>query len=504
MQLPRRRRALAAAAVAVTLSAAPSAACAQRGDPVLSAAGAVRVDTVRAHLKALARIADAHGGTRAAGTPGYAASRDYLIEQLREAGYRPVVQEFDVPYFREDKPAELIRTGPAELTYTPTGTDAAVAGDFTTMTYSGSGDVTAPVRAVDAEAPAAGKASTSGCETADFAGFGRGEIALLRRGTCPFHTKAKHAQDAGAAAVVIFNDGGAKHTDAVSGTLGEPGKVTVPVLGASAAVGGDLAAPGTTARIVTATTSSRRTTWNVLAETDQGAADRVVMVGAHFDSVPEGPGINDNGSGAAALLEVARYAREQPARNRLRFAWWGAEELGLLGSAHYVDALSAAERAKIRVYLNHDMIASPNHVYGIYDGDDSDRTGEGPGPEGSGRIEQVYADYFDTAGLPHQGSDFTGRSDYGPFIARGIPSGGLFTGAEGRKTEAEAARFGGTAGQPYDACYHRACDTLDNLNTTALGVNLRAMAHTALAFAAAADLPARAPKVVERSAATTP
>ncbi|GAB2852145.1 M28 family metallopeptidase [Actinocorallia aurea] len=504
MHLPRRRRALTAAAVAVTFTAAPAAACAHRAGPVVPAAAAVRVDAVQGHLRALARIAEANGGTRAAGTPGYTAARDYLTGQLREIGYAPVVQEFTVPYFREDKPAELIRTGPSEHDYTPTGTDDALPADFTTMTYSGSGDVTARVRAVDADAPAAGKASTSGCETADFTDFTTGEIALLRRGTCPFHTKARHAQEAGAAAVVIFNDGAEGHTDAVSGTLAEPGEVTVPVLGASSAVGTDLAAPGTSARVVTATTSAERTTWNVLAETGQGAADRVVMVGAHFDSVPEGPGVNDNGSGAAALLEVARDARERPARNRLRFAWWGAEELGLLGSAHYVDSLGAAERAKIRVYLNHDMIASPNHIYGVYDGDDSDRKGAGPGPEGSGRVEQVYAAYFEAAGLPHKGTDFTGRSDYGPFIARGIPSGGLFTGAEGRKTEAEAATFGGTAGRPYDACYHRACDTLDNLNTTALGVNLRAMAHAARTFADAPDLPVPAPPAVEKSAATTP
>ncbi|MCD0453671.1 M28 family peptidase [Actinocorallia sp. API 0066] len=484
---------LTAGAAVLALLAVPGGATARVADPAARAVAGVRASAVESHLAALARIASAHGDTRAAGTPGYAAARDYLVTQLRAAGYRPVVQEFDFPYFQEEGTAELSRLSPTPHTYLPSVAGADKLGDFATMTFSGSGDVSGPVRAVDAGAPAKGKASTSGCEAADFAGFPRGAVALLRRGTCTFAVKAANAQAAGAAAAVIFNDGGEGRTDTLSGTVGKPGEVAIPVLGASHAVGEELARAGTTVRVTTRTTSETRQTWNVIADTRRGDPRRVVMVGAHFDSVPEGPGINDNASGAAALLELAKYAYRVPVPNRLRFAWWGAEELGLLGSEHYVAALSARERAAVRLYLNHDMIASPNHVYGIYDGDDSDRTGEGPGPEGSARIEKAYEGYFKAIGVPTQGTDFTGRSDYGPFIARGIPAGGLFTGAEGDKTEAEALRFGGTAGKPYDPCYHRACDTLANLNRRALRVNLGAMAHAAFTFAYTPLLPTPEP-----------
>ena len=165
-------------------------------------------------------------------------------------------------------------------------------------------------------------------------------------------------------------------------------------------------------------------------------------------------------------------ARVKP-RNKVRFAWWGAEESSLVGSTYYVNSLTADERSKIALYLNFDMIGSPNHGFFIYDGDDSDGVGAGAGPAGSAAIERTFAAYFEATGRPHKGTDFTGRSDYGPFIAAGIPAGGLFTGAEGVKTAEEAALWGGTAGLPYDACYHLACDTYDNVNLDALDVELR-------------------------------
>jgi aminopeptidase Y len=169
-------------------------------------------------------------------------------------------------------------------------------------------------------------------------------------------------------------------------------------------------------------------------------------------------------------------------RNKVRFALWGAEESGLVGSTYYVANLSEAERAKIALYLNFDMIGSPNHVFFIYDGDDSDAVGAGAGPEGSANIEKVFEGYFQQRGVPYKGTDFSGRSDYGPFIANGIPSGGLFTGAEGVKTAAEASLWGGTAGQAYDPCYHLACDTYANNNNTALEVNADAVAYATLQF----------------------
>jgi Zn-dependent M28 family amino/carboxypeptidase len=207
------------------------------------------------------------------------------------------------------------------------------------------------------------------------------------------------------------------------------------------------------------------------------------MVGAHLDSVQRGPGIQDNGSGSAAILEVALQLAKVKPRNKLRFAWWGAEESGLLGSTAYVDGLPESERVKIALYLNFDMVGSPNHVFGIYDGDDSDAEGAGPGPLGSAQIEKVFESFYQRRGLPFKGTDFSGRSDYGPFIEIGVPAGGLFTGAEGIKTAEEAALFGGTAGQQYDPCYHLACDTFANVNLTALDVNADAVAFATLQFA---------------------
>ncbi|WP_188195469.1 M28 family peptidase [Nonomuraea sp. SYSU D8015] len=230
------------------------------------------------------------------------------------------------------------------------------------------------------------------------------------------------------------------------------------------------------------------TGYNVIADWPGGNPDDILMIGAHLDSVTAGPGINDNGSGSAAILEAAlEVSRQalQPAKH-LRFAWWGAEELGLRGSRFYVNNLPAAERTRIKGYLNFDMVGSPNAGYFVYDGDDSDGTGAGPGPAGSAALEQTIIDYFTSIGVPTRGTDFDGRSDYGPFIAVGIPAGGTFTGAEGIKTSAQAALWGGTAGQAFDPCYHRSCDTTANINDTALDRNADAIAHAVWTIATAA------------------
>ena len=179
------------------------------------------------------------------------------------------------------------------------------------------------------------------------------------------------------------------------------------------------------------------------------------MAGAHLDSVQEGAGINDNGTGSAALLETAIQMQKVKPNNTVRFAWWGAEEEGLLGSEFYVDELSDEESNDIALYLNFDMIGSPNYMFGVYDGDNSGGTAA-PGfiPAGSAQIEDVFETFYDSRGIPSQDSEFSGRSDYGPFIAVGIPAGGLFTGAEVPKTAAEAVLYGGVPGAAYDPCYH--------------------------------------------------
>ncbi|MEV0622960.1 M28 family peptidase [Nonomuraea sp. NPDC050404] len=229
------------------------------------------------------------------------------------------------------------------------------------------------------------------------------------------------------------------------------------------------------------------TGYNVIADWPGGDPNDVLMVGAHLDSVTAGPGINDNGSGSAAILETALEVSRQSLQSakHLRFAWWGAEELGLRGSQFYVSNLPAAERARIKGYLNFDMVGSPNAGYFVYDGDNSDGTGSGPGPAGSAALERTLQDYFTSIGVPTRGTDFDGRSDYGPFISVGIPAGGTFTGAEGIKNATQAGLWGGTSGQAFDVCYHRACDTTANINDTALDRNTDAIAYAVWTIATA-------------------
>jgi Zn-dependent M28 family amino/carboxypeptidase len=226
----------------------------------------------------------------------------------------------------------------------------------------------------------------------------------------------------------------------------------------------------------------------VIADTGQGDPDRTMVYGAHLDSVIQGPGINDNGSGTATILEIAEQfaKRDIEPRNRVRFAWWGAEELNLIGSTFYVSQLSPAQRAQHAANLNFDMVGSPNYVRFVYDGDNSKfpvGPGAAQGPDGSGLIEAVFVQYFKNQGLASEPTPFSGRSDYGPFIAQGIPAGGLFTGAEGLKTAAQAQTYGGTAGVAYDPCYHQACDTFANNNDTGLDEMSDAATHAAYTFA---------------------
>ncbi|MEU6099433.1 M28 family metallopeptidase [Streptomyces flaveolus] len=213
-------------------------------------------------------------------------------------------------------------------------------------------------------------------------------------------------------------------------------------------------------------TSSGRTGYNLIADWPGGDANQVVMSGSHLDSVTSGPGINDNGSGSAAVLETAlAVARSgyQPTKH-LRFAWWGAEELGLVGSRYYVNSLGSTGRTKISGYLNFDMIGSPNPGYFVYDDDPV--------------IEKTFKDYFAGLGVSTEiETEGDGRSDHAPFKNAGVPVGGLFSGADYRKTSAQAAKWGGTAGQAFDRCYHSSCDTTANINDTALNRNSDAIAY---------------------------
>lgn len=446
----------------------------------------VTVEGVRQHQAALQKIANRNDGTRASGTPGFDASVDYVVKKMRKAGYRVTVDPFLFDFFQQLAPTVLEQTAPSATAYVE-GTD------FEIMDYSGSGDVTAPVTGVDLVVPIGDNpagTSNSGCEAADFAGFPAGNIALLQRGTCDFAVKAANAEAAGAVAAVIFNegqppvDGSEDRTALLFGTLGGAG-IGIPVLGTTYALGETLATTaGVTLHVFTSTLSETRETANVFAESKKGNPENVVMAGAHLDSVLAGPGINDNGSGTAALLEIAEQMAKTKTKNKVRFAWWGAEEGGLLGSIDWVvRQADAGTLDDVALYLNFDMIGSPNYVRFIYDGDNSDFGEPGENPPGSGAIEAVFEQYFAGRHLATEPTVVGDRSDHFGFAAFGIPVGGLFTGAEETKTAEQAAVFGGTAGEPLDPCYHQACDTYRNVSKKVLGQMSDAAAYAIFTFA---------------------
>ncbi len=439
----------------------------------------VTVNGILQHERALQTISNMNGGTRASGTAGYRASLNYVKDRLTKAGYTVKQQAFKFPFYRELAPAELSQVSPTAQDY-----------ETATFDYSGTGDVTGRLVPVnDNQIPPGAEPSSSnaGCEPGDFtpASASQPEIALIQRGTCDFRVKAENAVAAGYDAVVIFNEGQPGRQELLAGTLGAI--FEVPVVGLSfedgAALDEAASAGDVVMHVVTSTENvPEATTWNLIAETKKGAKDQQVVVGAHLDSVSAGPGINDNGSGTSTILEVAEEmaeAKTQP-RRQVKFAFWGAEEAGLLGSEHYVEKLGTGI-TDVYANLNFDMLGSPNYVRFVYDGDGSSE--DVVGPPGSGQIEGLFNGYFASQGLATDPTAFDGRSDYGPFIAAGVPAGGLFTGAEGEKTPEQEAVYGGTAGEPYDPCYHQACDDITNLSTKALNEMSDGVAHSTLTLA---------------------
>ena len=494
---PSRLRHRIAAIVVATLLVAVVAPSAGAADPSETKGfrKAVTLAGIREHQAALQAIANANNGTRLSGTPGFDQSRDYVKAKLEASGYSVTVMPFNYQLVSDVTPPEFQQVSPTPTTYV----DGA---DYATMSYSGSGNVTASLKTPTGD--------SRGCYAADWAGFTPGSVALVQRGTpagfplpaCTFRIKADNASAAGAIAVVVYNN----IPGLLNGTLAEP-RYNKSVLGITQALGQSLVAQvpgGVTVHIKTDTVAEERTTYNVIAETASGDPHNVVVVGAHLDSVSRGPGINDNGSGTAAILEVAEQfaAQGRVARNKLRFMWYGAEEAGLIGSTRYVASLTPAQRGDIMAMLNFDMIGSPNYVRFVYDGDGSATSPAGP--PGSAFIEDLFVDYFNSQGLASAPTQFSGRSDYGPFIAVGIPAGGLFTGAEGIKTAGEATIYGGTAGQPYDPCYHLACDTFANNSNTGLDQMSDAVAHAVLIMSRVkVDITMSAASAALRSAASS-
>jgi Zn-dependent M28 family amino/carboxypeptidase len=415
----------------------------------------VGVEGIMGHARRFQAIAEEHGGNRAAGTSGYDASAAYVADELRGAGYEVEVQSFRFPGYAVVREADLEIAGTAVQET-----------DFALMERSGTGEVEGRLRPVDA------RGTTSGCEPRDFEGLSRGDVALLRRGTCTFRTKAAYAEEAGASAALVFNAGEVDGGEVLRGSLGGPG-VGIPVMGTSESLGEEMLTGEEVpeVRVFAAAGGSNRTA-NVVAQMPGGEGEKTVMVGAHLDSVPEGPGINDNGSGSATVLEMALQLAELDAegRNRVRFAFWGAEEIGLLGSRHYVEGLEEGDIEDISAYLNFDMVGSPNFTNTVYEGPDE--------------VEDVFGSYFESGDIEAEtNSALDGRSDHGPFQEEGVPTGGLFSGAEGTKSAEQREAFGGEAGAPFDPCYHRPCDDIDNLSERSLDTLSDAAAHATAVLA---------------------
>ncbi|OBA95203.1 amidohydrolase, partial [Mycobacteriaceae bacterium 1482268.1] len=421
----------------------------------------IKVDAMMAHLTKLQEIADAHDGNRALGTAGYDASVDYVVKALRDKGFDVQTPEFEVRLPFAEEPT--LTVGGAAIAAKPL--------EFTIGT---------PDQGVSGPLVAARAEDTPGCTASDYDGLPvQGAAVLVDRGTCPFSEKQAAAAERGAVALIVANN---EDGDEMGGTLGEELKPKIPVVSVTKASGERLrAAPGPTTLKLKAGVRVEKTR-NVIAQTRTGSTADVVMVGAHLDSVPEGPGINDNGSGVAAVLETAlQLGPSPPVQNAVRFGFWGAEELGLKGSDNYVKSLNVDQLRDIALYLNFDMLASPNPGYFTYDGDQSappdPREPTPHVPEGSAGIERYFVAYLKDAGKTAQDTSFEGRSDYDGFTNAGVPAGGLFSGAEDKMTREQADLWDGKADEPFDPNYHKKTDTLDHIDRNAMEINGAGVAY---------------------------
>ncbi|KAI1071768.1 hypothetical protein LB507_005140 [Fusarium sp. FIESC RH6] len=403
-------------------------------------------DGLMENLEKLNEIAYANGGNRAFGLPGYAASVDFIYEEISKLeGFKTWKQDFPAN-FTQTLAAEVtvddetFRT--VALTYTPSTSEEGVTAEL----------VHAPE-------------GTAACDVANYEGIDvKDKIVLVERGLCPDQTtfagKVKPAAAAGAAVVVIYNSDEAKLT---AGTLSAQSPEYVPTALIDQEPGKALKARLDAGEKIEAfakviQTIETRITQNVFAETKGGDEKNVVMLGAHLDSVQAGPGINDDGSGTSLILENAKALQHFSHKLKVRFGWWGAEENGLVGSRYYVNNLKKTEVDNLLAYLNFDMVS--RGFFGVFDG-----TGEkkGPGgPPGSDVIEDLFREHFKAKDIEVTPAGLTGGTDYVAFLeVLKKPVGGLFTGT----------------GLEQDACYHQACDNITNPVPDTIYKNAQAAAH---------------------------
>jgi hypothetical protein len=414
----------------------------------------VTQDDLWAHMVKFQQIADANPGadghpSRNSGEPGYKASADYVADVMRAAGYDVRLQEYRFHYFSFVGDPVLREESPTPQSF-GLGTEfnpAAVAGTATAKLQP-AGGIVVPATPTPS--------SASGCATSDFTGFVAGNIALIQRGTCSFAQKVANAEAAGASAVVIFNEGNPGRTGLLNGSLA--GNETIPVVFTSYAVGTQLLGqyvPGTGPVLtidVKAIDDPNRPDWNVIADSKGGDPNNVLVVDAHLDAI-FGAGMLDNASGSATILDIAQQLKNTNTRNKLRFIWFGGEELGLLGSQHYVDTLPADDLAKIKFDLDADVTATPNYVAGVLDPKDGVTLfGRNPGtpmppsiwaPSAIGRDFGI--DYLNSIGKNHILFSADGTDAF-MFQQAGIPASGVLTGQDCCKLASDVALFGGSEG----------------------------------------------------------
>lgn len=426
----------------------------------------IGVDGMFGHLRKLAEIADANEGSRADGTPGYDASVDYVVQTLRDKGFDVSTPEFE----------RLVVTSPGKPTLSVSGRTLPV----------DQASLLTPTRKGGLRAVTARPQKPAGCVAADYGTKSVvNAIAVVDDTGCSIVAKQNTAAAEGAVGLLVVSDG-ATPRDLFPRGYYQALKMPVAVIDAS----GDAALRRTTAPVLltlnaeAAMAKSR----NVLAQTKTGDTHNVVVAGAHLDSFVESPGINDDGTGVAALLETAAALGAQPQiANAVRFAFWGAEESVLAGSTKYVQGLDDDQLDDIALYLNFDMLGSPNAGYFTYDGDQSGQANPAvPAdtvPAGSGGIERTLAGFLNLAGVRPADMPLGIASDYSPFMDAGVPVGGVTTGAAQRKTELQARLWGGVSGVAFDRNYHLPGDTVDNVNRDALAVTGPAAAYAVGTYA---------------------
>jgi hypothetical protein len=417
----------------------------------------VKTDDLWQHMQALQQIADDNPGpdghaSRNSGEPGYKASVDYVANLMKQAGYKVTIQPYTFDYFAYQGVPTMSENSP-------------IAHDYQLVTEwnpgRSMGSTTADLQPAGGIVIPSPGGSTSGCDPSDFSGFVPGRIALIQRGTCTFSHKIQTAQDAGASGVIIFNEG---NTPARSGVFsGSLSSVPpIPVAFTSFAIGNDLytqyndATQNSTplpnmSLSVQGIHDPAREDYNVIADSRGGDPNHVLVVDAHLDAI-YGAGMLDNGSGSATILDIAQKMRRVQPLNKLRFIWFGGEELGLLGSINYVNNLSPDELGRIRYDLDADVTATPNYSIGVLDPAAVDffgRTVSTQFPpqiyEPSKVARDQMVNYFDSIGKNHIFFSPVGTDAF-VFNEAGVPASGLLTGQDCCKTQDEVDLFGGFTG----------------------------------------------------------